>query len=105
MLEISIHIRHCMFYQFELGNNTSTAAHHICAVLGEGAVANRTSRDWFKRFREGNTALEDGPRSRRLLQSDIERIKVLINDNPPLTICEFISNARLQLIYHQSPFE
>ena len=40
-----MHIRHCMFYQFHLGNNASTVARHICAALGEGAVTDRTCRD------------------------------------------------------------
>ena len=31
-----------MFYPFQLGNNVSAAARHICAVLGEDAVADRT---------------------------------------------------------------
>ena len=89
MSEISIHIRHCMFYAFQLGNNASAAAYHICAALGEGGVASRTCRDWFKRFHEGGTSLEDRPRSAHPLQSDIERIKVLIEDNPLLTTREW----------------
>ena len=59
MSEISMHIRHCIFYQFQLGNNASVAAHHICAALGEGAVADGTCQDWFRRFGEGNTPLKD----------------------------------------------
>ena len=52
-----------MFYQFQLGNNASAAAHHIYAALGEGALANRTCPDCVKRFCEGDTSLEDRPRS------------------------------------------
>ena len=77
-----MHIRHCMLYEFHLENNANAAASNICAALGEGTVADRTYRDWFKRFRETGTSLEDRPRFERPLHSDIERIKVLIEDNP-----------------------
>ncbi|CAF4329784.1 unnamed protein product [Rotaria magnacalcarata] len=63
-------------------NNATAAARNICAALGEGVAADRTCRDWFKRFREGDMSLEDRPKSGRPLESDIERLKVLIEDNP-----------------------
>ena len=88
MSEISVHIRHCMFYGFQLRKNGGAAAHHICAALGEGTVADRTYRDWFKRFREGDMSLEDRAKSRHPLQSDTERIEVLIEDSPRLPIRE-----------------
>ncbi|CAF4257720.1 unnamed protein product, partial [Rotaria sordida] len=69
-------------------NNASAAARNICAALGEGAVTDRTCRDWFKRFREGEMSLEDRPRSGRPIEYDIERLKVLIEDNPRLTTRE-----------------
>ena len=76
-----MHIRHCIFYQFQLGNSVSAAPHHIWAAIGEGTVVDGTCADWFKRFREGNMSLTDRPRFGRPLKSDIERIKVLIEDN------------------------
>ena len=86
MSEIPTHIPHCILYEFQLGNNASAAACNICAALGDDAVADRTCRHWFKRFREGDISLEDRPRSGRPMESDIERLKVLIEDNPRITI-------------------
>ncbi|CAF3257488.1 unnamed protein product, partial [Rotaria sp. Silwood2] len=82
-------------------NNASAAARNICAALGEGAVADRTCRDWFKRFREGDMPLEDRPRSGRPIESDIERLKVPIQDNPRLTIRELSA----MLGYNQSTID
>ena len=100
MSEFSMHIRHCMLSQFQLGNNASAAARHVCTALG---VADRNCRDSFKRFREGDTSLEDRPRFGRPLQSDIERINVLTEDNPPLTPMNYhqCSGATIR---HRSPF-
>ena len=89
--EISIHIRHYMLYEFQLGNNSSAAARHICAALVEDAVADHNCRGWFKRFGKGDMSLEDRPRSGRLTQSDIDRIKVMIEDNPRLTTSELLA--------------
>ena len=45
MSEISIHIRHRVFDEFQLGNNANAAASHIYPALDGGAVADRTCPD------------------------------------------------------------
>ena len=74
MSEILTHIRHCMLFKFQLGNNVSATTHNICAALGEGTVADRTCHHWFKRLQEVDISLKDYPRSGRSLQCDIERL-------------------------------
>ena len=85
MSEISTHIRHCMLYKFQLGNNASAVVCNICAAFGEVTVADRTCRHWLKRFQEGDISLEDYPKSRRLLECDVERLQAVREDDPRLT--------------------
>ena len=77
-----------MLYEFQLGNNARTAARNICAVLGEGTIADRTCHHGFKRFQEDNISLEEYPRSGRSLECEVERLQALIEDNPRLTTHE-----------------
>ena len=88
MSEISMHIYHCMFYQFQFGNNASAATRYICTALGESSVADRICQDYFGRFREEDMSLEDGLRSGHPAESNIKRIRVVIEDNTRLTIRE-----------------
>ncbi|CAF2993361.1 unnamed protein product [Rotaria socialis] len=88
MSEISSHIRHSILYQFHLGNNARVAGRTICATVSEGTVADRTCRDWFKRFRDGDISLEDRPRSGCPLESDIDRLKIVIEHNLRFTTRE-----------------
>ena len=67
MSEISMHISHCVCYQFQLENNASAAARNMYATLGEDTVADRTCPYCLKRFRENDTSLKDRPRSGRPL--------------------------------------
>ena len=94
MSEISMHIRHYMFHQFQLGNNARAAARNVCAALGEGVVTHRICRDCFKSFRGGDASLENRPRSTHPLQPDIERIKTLIEDNLSLVTLELSAMFR-----------
>ena len=88
MSQIPTHIPHCILYEFQLGNSATAADRNISAALGDDALADRTCRHWFKRFREGDISLEDRPTPGRPIESDIERLKVLIEDNPRLTTRE-----------------
>ena len=79
----------------------SAAVPNICAIFGEGVVEDRTCRDCFKGFRQGDIPLKDHLRSGGPLQSDIQRIKVQIQGNPRLTTSEL----SIMLGYNQSTID
>ncbi|KOX75124.1 Histone-lysine N-methyltransferase SETMAR [Melipona quadrifasciata] len=61
-------------------------ANKICAVYSGGAVAERTVRKWFARFKAGDFNLKDQERSSRASTTDEDQIKTLIENNPCYTI-------------------
>ncbi|XP_026673180.1 histone-lysine N-methyltransferase SETMAR-like, partial [Ceratina calcarata] len=62
MVANKVRYRHLMLFFFRKGKNATQAANKICAVYCEDAVAERTVRMWFTRFRTGNFDLEDQER-------------------------------------------
>ncbi|KOX81057.1 Histone-lysine N-methyltransferase SETMAR [Melipona quadrifasciata] len=65
MEENKVHFRHLMLFFYRKGKNATQAANRICAVYGEGAVAERTVRKWFARFKAGDFNLKDQGRPGR----------------------------------------
>uniref|UniRef100_A0A914HSH7 Mos1 transposase HTH domain-containing protein n=1 Tax=Globodera rostochiensis TaxID=31243 RepID=A0A914HSH7_GLORO len=69
------HFRHLLLFEFNKGTKASEAAQNICAVYGEDAIAERTARKWFVRFREGVFDLKNTPHTGRRSAFDEERLK------------------------------
>ena len=67
MEESKVHFKHLMLFFYRKGKNATQAANKICAVYGEGAIAERTVRKWFARFKAGDFNLEDQERPDRFL--------------------------------------
>jgi hypothetical protein len=53
--EVRVLLRH----NWKQNHKAAAAAKKMCDVEGEGAVNERTSQLWFKRFASGNVSLED----------------------------------------------
>jgi len=88
MEENKVHFRHLMLFFYRKGKNATQAANKICAVYGEGAVAERAVRKWFARFKAGDFKslhLENQEPSGRPSITDEDQIKTLIEDNPRYT--------------------
>jgi len=58
------HLKHCIFFAFQLKRNAAQTVEMICSALDEDAVTHKTCKKWFQRFREDNFDLTDRERSR-----------------------------------------
>jgi [histone H3]-lysine36 N-dimethyltransferase SETMAR len=60
-----MHIRHCLLYQYELGNNATQAHKNLTAMFGKKAPIRQSCYDWYIKFDAGDFSLEDDPRPGR----------------------------------------
>lgn len=81
------HLREVILFHFNEGLSVTASTQKICAVYGAETVSERTVRRWHERFRDGDTHVEDKPRSGRP-SVDTEPILDIVNANPRLTIDE-----------------
>ena len=82
-VEKNEHFRH-----LHQGSKGANAARDICAVYGEGAIAERTARDWYTKFKNGNFDLKGALRSGRSIEFDEERLNQLLHENSRQTTRE-----------------
>ena len=51
------HFRHILLFEFNRGAEAEEAARNICAVYGDNAIGERTTRKWFSLFKEDHYTL------------------------------------------------
>ena len=82
MCDEKIGIRVLLRHYWKKGLSTRAAAEEICAVEGEGVINKTKAAEWFKRFNEGDTSLEDKPRSGRPSMVDNEALLQAVTNQP-----------------------
>ena len=60
-----------MLYHFEKGKNATETHKKICAVCGEGAVADQTCQKWFAKFCAGHFSL-------MMLHGLVDQLKLIV---------------------------
>ncbi|XP_018366071.1 PREDICTED: histone-lysine N-methyltransferase SETMAR-like [Trachymyrmex cornetzi] len=103
MEENKVHFRHLMLFYFRKRKNAAQTAKKICAIYGNGTVAESTVRKWFARFRSDNFDLEDRERSGRPAVVDDDQIVTLIENNPRHTtrdIAEILHISHMSVVRH-----
>ena len=82
------HLRHCMLYEYQLGNNATNATKNINSVYEHYDLKVRKCQSWFSKFRNGDFSLQDVPRSGRPSTTDNDVLKAIVDLEPTLTIDE-----------------
>ncbi|KAG5325309.1 SETMR methyltransferase, partial [Pseudoatta argentina] len=102
MEENKVYFRYLMLFYFRKKNAAQTAK-KICAIYGNGIVAESTARKWFARFKSGNFDLEDRKRSGRPVVVNDDQIVTLIENNPRHTtrdIAEILHISHMSVVRH-----
>ena len=87
-VEKNVHFRHLLLFAFNRGFTAAKAAREICVVYGKNAMAERTTRYWFAKFKEENFDLKDAPRSGRPTELDEGQLNQLLHEDSRQTTRE-----------------
>ncbi|VDP48192.1 unnamed protein product [Heligmosomoides polygyrus] len=86
------YIRGLLLYDFKFGESAAASCLRINGAFGEGTVFDRTARDWFARFREGELNLQESIRSGRESDVDNDRMQQLVESDPWRSTRELAQN-------------
>lgn len=78
----NFYFRALLLHYWKQNFKATDAAQKICEVEGEGSISIRAAQKWFKKFNEGDTSLDDQPRSGRPVSTDSEALRELVEANP-----------------------
>lgn len=76
------HLREILVYFFNLKKSAAEAHQLLVEAYGEGALSERTCREWFQKFKNGDFDVEDKDRSGRpKIYEDAELEELLEEDS------------------------
>ena len=78
-------------------------AEKIGSVYGEGTITDWAVRNWFVKFRSGDTSLKDEPRPGRSLDFDAEALKSLVECNgrqSTLELADRLNTSQSAICHH-----
>ena len=94
MCDEKIAIRVLLRHYWKKGLSAKATAEQICDVDCEGTVHRNTTAVWFKRFTNGDTSLEDNPRSGQPNDVDDKALLAALEEKPHSSARE-LSNTLL----------
>ena len=80
-ININVHLRHVLLYEFNRHVDAAQATRNINAVYGKGCLSTRAARKWFSKFKKGDFSLTDAPRSGRPSHFNEKSLISLLKDD------------------------
>ncbi|KZC07153.1 Histone-lysine N-methyltransferase SETMAR [Dufourea novaeangliae] len=79
------HIRHIMLYHFEKGWKAAQSFRDLNELFGKGTISESQCREWFARFKSGDTSLEDKSGRGRPSDFDDQALLAAVEEDESLT--------------------
>lgn len=95
MVSDESYMRALLLHYFKKRLSAAAAVKEICAVEGEDAVKDDKARFWFRRFKLGDTDLEDKPRSGRPSVIDQETLRAATEESPGSSVCSLANELNI----------
>jgi hypothetical protein len=88
----------CVKLCFKLGENFTETFEMLQNVFGDKTMSRTTTYEWYRRFKDSRTSLEDDPRSGRPSTStDEDPIRAVIRSNRRLTVREVADECEISV--------
>lgn len=84
-----------MLFFYRKSKSATQVTKKICAVYGEGAIAEWTVQKWFAKLKVGDFNLHDQERPFRSSTIDEDQVKSLTENNPRYTIRELAEMLKI----------
>jgi histone-lysine N-methyltransferase SETMAR len=82
MFQEKIVLRGILRHYWRKGLSATAATEQICQIEGESVLNRTTAHRWFTRFNDGDTSLEDKPRSGRPIELDNDDLLTALEEEP-----------------------
>ena len=82
------------YYLFKKGYKANQAANEINKTLGDNFTSERSTQEWFKRWRDGENWLDEKPTGRPKKLDDDDLFK-LIREDPNISTSELASKLNV----------
>jgi transposase len=102
-LENYIHLRHILLYHFEKGWKAAESSRDLNELYGDGTISERQAQEWFKRFKSGDTSLEDKPGRGRISDFDDDALLVAVEEDESYTtriLAEMFDVGQATIVRH-----
>jgi transposase len=80
-----IHIRHIMLYHYQKGWKAAQSFRDLNELFGLGTISESQCREWFARFKSGDTSLEDKSGRGRPSDFDDQGLLAAVEEDESLT--------------------